>query len=378
MRTELDTVDKVQEWVLEHGHLEEVLVRDLDLTGLVASLGGVSTHGSVFMGCLLGQGMAEAITSSGGMVFPALDGVPYHPYRQALYTPDELLEGLVRGDPESFWRDTVDSRIYRHYQALKHTEGPLPVLAALGMRLHDHAMDRAMREWLDGEGEPLQMVGIMGGHALRRDHADYARVAHLSQKLAAAGYTVATGGGPGAMEAANLGAWMAPWTSADLDHAIQHLRGAVGWRSPAWIETALAVRDRYPGGAESLGVPTWFYGHEPTNLFATHVAKYFANSLREDGLLAIALHGVVYSPGSAGTVQEIFQDAAQNHYGTFQWISPMVLMDQRYWTEELPVLELLSCLSRGRDYADYLHISDDIDEIVTFVQEHPPLPWPPE
>ena len=54
------------------------------------------------------------------------------------------------------------------------------------------------------------------------------------------------------------------------------------------VVTALAVRDRCPGGRQSLGVPTWFYGHEPTNLFATHVAKYFANSIREDGLLAIA------------------------------------------------------------------------------------------
>ena len=41
------------------------------------------------------------------------------------------------------------------------------------------------------------------------------------------------------------------------------------------------------------------------------------------GLLAIAKHGVIYAPGSAGTIQEIFQDAAQNHYSSFGPPSPM-------------------------------------------------------
>ena len=75
-------------------------------------------------------------------------------------------------------------------------------------------------------------------------------------------------------------------------------------------------------------MPTWFYGHEPTNLFSVHVAKYFSNSIREDGLLAIAEHGIIFSPGSAGTTQEIFQDATQNHYATFGTISPMVFLSK--------------------------------------------------
>ena len=49
-------------------------------------------------------------------------------------------------------------------------------------------------------------------------------------------------------------------------------------------------------------------------MFATDIAKYFENSLREEGLLALALAGVVFARGNAGTVQEIFQDACQNYY----------------------------------------------------------------
>ncbi len=50
------------------------------------------------------------------------------------------------------------------------------------------------------------------------------------------------------------------------------------------------------------------------------------------GLLAIATHGVVFAPGSAGTIQEIFQDAAQNHYASFGPPSPMMLLGVDYWT----------------------------------------------
>jgi hypothetical protein len=35
-------------------------------------------------------------------------------------------------------------------------------------------------------------------------------------------------------------------------------------------------------------------------MFVCLHAKYFANSVREDGLLTVATGGVVYTPGSAG------------------------------------------------------------------------------
>ena len=128
--------------------------------------------------------------------------------------------------------------------------------------------------------------------------------------------------------------------------------------------------DRYPRRKDfcSLGIPTWFYGHEPATPFASYIAKYFDNSVREDGLLAIAKGGVIYTPGSAGTMQEIFQDAAQNHYETFGFSSPMVFFGEDYWTRQMPVYELLSRLQEQGKYRNLLlSITDDIESVVDHI-----------
>jgi predicted Rossmann-fold nucleotide-binding protein len=184
---------------------------------------------------------------------------------------------------------------------------------------------------------------------------------------------VATGGGPGAMEAANLGAYFGDYPDEALVDAVTTLADQPHYSDAQYFERAYAVRESYPDGAESLAVPTWFYGHEPSNLFASHLAKYFANSIREDGLLAIAHHGVIYAPGSAGTIQEIFMDAAQNHYATLGTISPMVFFGEDYWTEQEPVYPLLQKLAEGHTYADLLAISDDVEAIVRFITSTDPV-----
>jgi predicted Rossmann-fold nucleotide-binding protein len=76
---------------------------------------------------------------------------------------------------------------------------------------------------------------------------------------------------------------------------------------------------------------------------------------------------VVFAPGSAGTIQEIFQDAAQNHYASFGPPSPMVLLGREYWTERHPVWPVLDSLSDGRDYRDLITITDDEDEVVDVI-----------
>lgn len=138
-----------------------------------------------------------------------------------------------------------------------------------------------------------------------------------------------------------------------------------------WLDTAFEVVEKYPMIApeqsQSLGIPTWLYGHEPPTCFALNIAKYFANSVREEGLLAIATCGVVFAPGSAGTIQEIFQDATQNHYNSFGVISPMIFLGEDFWQVEKPVYPLLRRLARGYPYYDLLRISNDRQQIVKWL-----------
>jgi hypothetical protein len=166
----------------------------------------------------------------------------------------------------------------------------------LAQRVHDNSIDDALGHLLR-EGDPKRVVAIMGGHGMRRDDRAYRDVARLSRRLTRQGKLCASGGGPGAMEATNLGAWLAAHPDGALDEALRLLAPAPVFDPiAAWLDAAFTVRTAFPlpdGEGRSLGIPTWHYGHEPPNVFASDIAKYFANSIREEGLLAIALGGVV-------------------------------------------------------------------------------------
>jgi predicted Rossmann-fold nucleotide-binding protein len=116
-----------------------------------------------------------------------------------------------------------------------------------------------------------------------------------------------------------------------------------------------------------VGIPTWFYGHEPPNVFATAIAKYFRNATREAILLQICEAGIVFLPGAGGTVQEIFQDACENYYASPESVAPMVLVGSTYWTETLPAWPLLQSLARGRPMEDHIHLVDTVDDAAALV-----------
>jgi predicted Rossmann-fold nucleotide-binding protein len=365
--------------IREHGHLHGQVVQELDLREDGELLRSISGAEAAFLGCNLDADTVVHLYRSGADLFPPLSTeLPFRPYRSGLYTIEELYEGFDPAVSGSFWKQARDSRIYEYYDELRHRGEPIPIMETLALRLHDHAIEDALEDLLvHGPAGPRKVVAIMGGHAMRRDQAIYVEVARMARSLARAGYFVATGGGPGAMEAGNLGAYLAEHDDAALDEALSILVGDVDYSSHRYLELAFAVRERWPrteGHGESLAVPTWFYGHEPSNVFASHIAKYFANSVREDGLLAIAGHGVVYAPGSAGTVQEVFMDACQNHYGTFPLISPMVMLGVEHWTTRLPVWPLLQAMSAGRPWGELIGICDRGDEVLAFLAAHPPIP----
>ena len=270
-------IDNQHAWrthLQHHTTLENIAVQGLDLRPYSEVLRRRSVRNSFFLGCQMDPDVFQNLIERSATCFPAQPELPFNPFRGDLYTGSELMHGYERGSHQSF-AETLDGRIYEHYQQSDQAN----VLDTLYQRLHDHAIDDAVSSLLSN-GRKHKTVGIMGGHSLTRDDDNFTLIAKTAWRLTKAGYFISTGGGPGAMEAGNLGAYLSEQPIDSLMEAIELLKTAPTYRSAGWFDTALEVLDRYPEGASSLGVPTWFYGHEPSNLFASHIAKYFANSVR--------------------------------------------------------------------------------------------------
>lgn len=321
----------------------------------------------IFLACQLPHGFKSRLTDS--LVFPDMGEL--FRFQTELYTADTLYEGYEVGQPATIEK-CFDGRVYKHY--LERGKQSTDIKETLARTLHDHSISNALHHFLDNYRE-TDIVGVMGGHGMKRTDEHYKRIANISKALTERGKLMISGGGPGAMEATHLGAWMAGRSDNELSEAFSMLADAPCFSDASWLDSAMHVRERFPQtrGYESVGIPTWLYGHEPSTPLATRIAKYFDNSIREDGILTIAKGGIIFSPGSAGTLQEIFQDAVQNHYLSFGFASPMVFMDKGYWQSEVPVYPLiLDLVSKGRYKNLVLAISDDCNEIVEEIMRFTP------
>jgi predicted Rossmann-fold nucleotide-binding protein len=309
--------------------------------------------------------------------------LPYQPIPQRLYTTADLFHGFDPSQPASYAK-TADFEIYRHFVVEGRTTPANPYMGMM-QALHDNAISQATAAYL----KDRKVVAVIGDHKLSRDSASYQDTAYLARRLTRSGFLISTGGGPGAMEASHLGAALAQGGDSDLEHAFARLKtqpvvpnlgkivaadGAIDFtlaaQAAAWFKPAFELAQSIQPAGESLAVPTWHYGHEPSTPFATHIAKYFQNSIREDGLLAIAQRGIVCMEGKAGTIQEIFQDSAQNYYRTFGTFSPMVLFGVEYWTTTFPVAGLLEKMFAG-DFAKYILVTDRVNEAAQFIEQFP-------
>lgn len=346
-------------------HRDLLLARD-DLSDLV------------ILGGRLDDEVEAHLRAHGSIIFPSDPRAPVDPYRGRLYTAQELFAGVTTDGYEA----TVDARAYRWFaDATVRHDAYVTALRAI----HDDAMSDALTQVVRGR----RVVGVMGGHALRRGTDEFAAAALMGHRLATGGALVVTGGGPGAMEAANLGAWAldehelaagltAISTVPDFVPDIgEWVRPALDFRLTSHVD---AGNGDGPRPFRSLGIPTWYYGHEPPNAFAQLIAKFFSNALREDLLLAHSTHGLVVLPGAAGTVQEVFQMATRLYYEVdateedgrpARPLTPLVLVGMEHWTSRLPVWPLLRALGDGRRMGQVLHLVDTVEEAAALLHATP-------
>jgi predicted Rossmann-fold nucleotide-binding protein len=340
------------------------------------------------------------------MTMSAVVGVSkpvFDPNRKALYTQAELWQGFDANAQTLGY----DDRVYKEF-----VDGGKFYPDAATSRLrsrHDEGIANALRDYV--HDTQRNIIGIMGsGNTAIRCTAAYEKTVRLAWLLAHNGkYLIATGGGPGQMEAANLGAYLSDNVAESIDTALKIIRTDID-RNPntnslRWLQTqscsykdangkddkfaytaaAKAVLEKFPSGHDSLGVPTWFYGNEAPNVFARTVAKFFSNGIREDILVTLAMGGLVIAPGSAGTRQEIFMDMTQNYYDSFCYRSPVVFIGVDYWgpiptevkdgkiieREDGGVYALVHKLTPP-DFRQLLTITDDPNDALSFFKAHPP------
>jgi uncharacterized protein (TIGR00730 family) len=192
---------------------------------------------------------------------------------------------------------------------------------------------RIQSEFIEGFGllaELPKAVSVFGSARTPTDHPEYALGREIGTALAGAGYAVITGGGPGAMEAANKGAYLAKGTSVGLGIELPFETGLNEY-------VDLGINFRY------------FFARK------TMFLKYS--------------EGFIVLPGGFGTLDELFEAVtlAQTHKVTD---FPVVLMGTSYWQGLIDWLRN-SALAAGmisQGDLDKLILTDDPIAAVTAIR----------
>jgi uncharacterized protein (TIGR00730 family) len=200
---------------------------------------------------------------------------------------------------------------------------------------------RIQAEFVEGFGALAELgpaIGVFGSARTAPDHPFYAMAEEVGRKLAEAGFAVITGGGPGAMEAANKGAHEAGGQSVGLGIELPFETGL----NP-FVDQGINFR--------------YFFARK------TMFVKY--------------ARGFVVLPGGLGTFDELFE--AMTLVQTQKVTSfPIVLLGSSYWRGLIDWLRD-TVLAEGKiNPADLemLVVTDDVDEAVAMMVAAQQDRWP--
>ncbi len=193
---------------------------------------------------------------------------------------------------------------------------------------------RIQSEFVEGFGALAELgpaVSVFGSARTKPGTPFYEIGTQVGRRLVEKGYAVITGGGPGAMEAANKGARDAGGASVGLGIELPFEQGLNEYVN-------LGVNFRY------------FFARK------TMFVKY--------------AQGFIVLPGGFGTLDELFE--AVTLVQTQKVTSfPIVLMGTEYWGGLFDWLRgtVLDAGTVSRKDVDLLHLTDDVDEAVRMVTE---------
>jgi uncharacterized protein (TIGR00730 family) len=191
---------------------------------------------------------------------------------------------------------------------------------------------RIQAEFIEGFGALAELgpaIGVFGSARTRPDAHDYGMAEQVGRRLAEEGFAVITGGGPGAMEAANKGASEAGGASVGLGIELPFEAGL-----NAWVDKGINFR--------------YFFARK------TMFVKY--------------AQGFIVLPGGLGTFDELFE--ALTLVQTQKVTSfPIVLMGVDYWSGLLAWLRD-TVLAEGKinpQDLEMLTLTDDVEEAVAMM-----------
>jgi len=193
---------------------------------------------------------------------------------------------------------------------------------------------RIQSEFVEGFGTLSELgpaVSVFGSARILPGHPVYDLSVAVGEALVTAGYAVITGGGPGTMEGANLGAAQAGGTSVGLGIELPFEAGL----NP---HVNLGINFRY------------FFARK------TMFVKYS--------------QGFIVLPGGYGTLDELFEAVTLVQTGKVTNF-PIVLMGTDFWSPLLQWLRdvLVSEGTIAEGDLDLLHLTDDPAEAVRIVRE---------
>ena len=176
---------------------------------------------------------------------------------------------------------------------------------------------------------PIPAVSLFGSARIREGHPTYAAARETARLFAQAGFSVITGGGPGAMEAANRGA--------------------------------------QEGGGVSVGFNIELPMEQGVNPYCD-IALTFRHFYARKVMFVKPAEGFVIFPGGFGTLDEMFEALTLIQTGKIADF-PVVLFDKAYWADLVAWIEgrLLANGMISPEDEDLLFLTDEPAEAVATV-----------
>lgn len=182
---------------------------------------------------------------------------------------------------------------------------------------------------------PCPCVTVFGSARIKETNPDYQAITGITRFLGGEGIGTITGGGPGAMEAANKGAQEGGGVSVGLNIELPHEQ-----QLNPYVDAGKSMEFRY---------------FEP----------------RIDTLIRGGKEGIIVAPGGFGTWDELSKAVELVHTGKIEPV-PIILYNKEFWEGQVNWFRE-QLLPRGmikEEALDIMRIVDDPHEVCQIVVDH--------